>query len=565
MAGPINPFHAAAAAAVARALDLEADAFQVTAPPRPEMGDFAVGCFPAAKALRKGPPVIAQQVVAAFEPDDMLASAEAAGPFVNFRAQRPALLRHLFAGDPIPTYIGAGKAICIDYSSPNIAKHLAYHHIRSTVIGHALVNLYKALGYKTIGINHLGDWGTTHGMLLAAREMWGAPEPLTVDTLNDYYVRFRKAMKDDPSLEAKGRAWFKRLEDGDPEARAAWQSSRDVSLAEFQQVYDQLGIRFEEVRGESEYEADMPGVIEMLESKGLTSISEGALVVMLEDENIPPLLLKKQDGATLYATRDLAAALYRWNTYRFEKSLYVVDRGQSLHFKQLFTVLSKAGYEWSARCAHVPFGLVRIGGKKTGSRTGNVVLLKQVLAQAQAGAAAKVRAANPDLAEADLAEVARVVGIGGVVFANLVTQRDKDVDFDWDDVLRVDGDNGPYIQYSHARCQSILRKAGGEPSAPDAALLTHDFEWALALKLAEIPDVVNRCTETNEPHLLCRYLLDVSATFARWYTSGNQDTSLRVLCDDAAMQSARLGLVKATAAVLRQGLAILGIQAPDVM
>src|SRR5690606_3603606 len=273
---------------------------------------------------------------------ELLASASAAGPLVNFRADRGALYRSLFrgplaeGGSLIPTEVGAGRTVCIDYSSPNIAKHLAYHHIRSTVIGHALVNMYRALGYRVGGINHLGDWGTTHGMLLAAHHMWGADEPLTISALNDLYVRFREAMKDDPSLADAGRAWFKRLEDGDPEARALWQRFRDVSLAEFSEVYQALGIEFDEIRGESEYEQDMPGVIQMLEEKGLTSVSDGALVVSLDEHGMPPLLLKKQDGATLYGTRDLAAALYRWNTYRFTRSLYVVDRGQSLHFKQLF-------------------------------------------------------------------------------------------------------------------------------------------------------------------------------------------------------------------------------------
>src|SRR5690606_1100465 len=291
---------------------------------------------------------------------ELLASASAAGPLVNFRADRGALYRSLFrgplaeGGSLIPTEVGAGRTVCIDYSSPNISKHLAYHHIRSTVIGHALVNLNRALGYRVIGINHLGDWGTTHGQLIAAYKKWGAPEPLTVAELNELYVRFNREKKQDPALEEEGRAWFKRLEDGDPEARALWRRFRDVSWAEFESVYQELGIQFEEVKGESEFEADMPGVIEMLEQKGLTAVSEGALVVPLDELGIPPLLLRKQDGATLYGTRDLAAALYRHRTYGFDRSLYVVDRGQALHFKQLFATLKKAGFDWADRCEHVP-------------------------------------------------------------------------------------------------------------------------------------------------------------------------------------------------------------------
>jgi len=568
MARPLDPFAAAAADAVAAALHLSPDAFPVGTPPRPDLGDFAVGCFPAAKQRRQPPAAIAREVAEAFAPNDWLAAAQAAGPFVNFRARRHALLRHqLTCRQRIPTSVGDNHTVCIDYSSPNIAKHLAYHHIRSTVIGHALVNMHKALGYRTVGINHLGDWGTTHGMLLAARERWGAPEPLSIDTLNDLYVRFRAAMKDDPELEARGRAWFKRLEDGDPPARATWQRFRDVSLCEFQRVYDTLGIQFDEIRGESAYQDAMPGVIALLRERGLTSVSQGALVVALDDDGMPPLLLQKQDGATLYATRDLAAALYRWDRYAFTKSLYVVDRGQALHFRQLFTVLAKAGCSWAARCAHVPFGLVRIGGKKTGTRTGNVVLLKDVLAEAEHRAGARIRGANPTLDEASLRELARTVGVGAIVFANLVSQRDKDVDFSWEDVLAVDGDSGPYVQYAHARCASIVRKADVtvDPTQVDVSRLTSEHEWTLACTLRQLADIVRRATETHEPHLVCRYLLDLAGTFARWYTAGNQDPSARVLCDDDATRMARLALVAATRDTLRQGLALLGVDAPDQM
>lgn len=571
MATPLNPFAAAAARAVADALDADPDLFPVGAPPRPEMGDFAVGCFPAARALKQPPPKLAQKVVDGFRPGPLLAGASAAGPFVNFRADRGALYRHLFAstlGAPalIPTSVGAGKTICIDYSSPNISKHLAYHHIRSTVIGHALANLYRALGYRVVGINHLGDWGTTHGMLLAAYETWGAPEPLTITALNDLYVRFRAAMKDDPSLEEAGRAWFKRLEDGDPEATRLWRHFRDVSLAEFQEVYVRLGITFEEIKGESEFVSEMGKVLDLLEEKGLSTESEGALVVPIDDDT-PPLLLKKKDGATLYSTRDLAAAIYRWETYQFERNLYVVDRGQGLHFKQLFTVLARAGFDWAERCEHVPFGLVRIAGKKTGTRMANVVLLKEVLAEASERSAARIREANPDLGDAEVDAVARDVGIGAVVFANLASQREKDVDFEMEQILSVEGDSGPYIQYAHARCASILRKA--ENLAPDAdidpAPLTHEAEWALALELEKLPDVVARAAHGNEPHVVSRYLLDLCAVFSRWYTAGNQDPSLRVLTEDPAVSRARLTLVAATRDVLRQGLALLGLGAPDQM
>ncbi len=567
----LNPFARAAVETVARALSMDPALFTVTAPPRPELGDFAVGCFPAAKERKAPPPKLAAEVAASFVPGELLAEATAVGPFVNFRARRAELYRWLFSaslgkGALVETSIGADKTICIDYSSPNISKHLAYHHIRSTVIGHALVNIYRAIGYRVIGINHLGDWGTTHGMLLAAYKRWGAPEPLTITSLNELYVRFRKAMKDDPSYEEEGRAWFKKLEDGDQEARALWQRFKDVSWAEFDEVYKLLGIQFEEVRGESDYMDDVPMVLDMLRQKNLITESEGAQVVEM-GEGKPPMLLVKQDGATLYGTRDLAAALHRWKHYAFERSLYVVDRGQSLHFEQLFETLARAGHDWARRCTHVPFGLVRLGGKKTGTREGNVVLLKEVLAEAQARAVPIIEKNNPEMTPEEVAATARMVGIGAVVFANLCTQREKDMDFEWEQVLSTAGDSGPYIQYAHARCASILRNAEGlSPSEEvDGSLLGSEHEWALARKLVEFGEAVQRAAEASEPHQVSRYLLDVCAAYSRWYTAGNQDRSLRVLVDDPALKAARLTLVAATKHVLSQGLGLLGIEAPEVM
>jgi arginyl-tRNA synthetase len=553
-----NPFAAAAASTVARALDMAPDEFTVSAPPRPELGDYAVGLFPAAKAKKGAPPALAKQVAEGFRPDGRLASAEATGPFVNFRVERSAAFRHVFEralGAPgagpsrlVPAELGAGKTVCIDFSSPNIAKHLAYHHIRSTVIGHALSRIYRALGYRVVGINHLGDWGTPHGLLLAA------------------YVRYSAAAKEDPALREPGRAWFKRLEDGDPEARRLWRRFREVSWAEFQSVYDQMGIVFEEVRGESEYEAAIPGVIELFEQKGLAQESQGALVVPVGE---PPLFLRKSDGATTYHTRDLATALHRYDTYHFDLSLYVVDRGQGLHFKQVFDALKLAGYAWADRCVHVPFGLVRLGGKKTGSRGGNVVLLKEVFAEATERSTATMRERNPSLGEAELAAAAPAVGIGAVVFANLFAQREKDVDFEWEQILSTTGDSGPYVQYAHARCASVLRKAGAPPAdrldQPDPARLVHDAEWVVARRLLEYGDVVVRAADGNEPHLLTHYLLDLCGDFSRWFTLGNGDPSLRMLSDDEATRSARLALVSAVKHVLATGLGMLGIGAPEAM
>lgn len=572
---PQSLFARAAAAAAGEALGVDPSELPVTTPPRPEMGDYAVGTFPAARALGQPPPALAAKVAGAFRPTPLLAEARAAGPFINFRADRAALYRHVFrtalaeGASPIAAAVGAGKTVCIDFSSPNISKHLAYHHIRGTTMGHALGNMYRALGYRVIGINHLGDWGTTHGQLIAAYKKWGAPEPLDISALNHLYVKFNQEMEADPSLADEGRAWFAKLEQGDPEARAIWQRFRDVSWSEFEEVYRELGIEYQEVKGESEFEADIPQVLALLDQLGLTAVSEGALVVPLDDLNVPPLLLRKQDGATLYATRDLAAAMYRMRAYDFDRSLYVVDRGQSLHFKQLFAVLARMGFDWAARCVHVSFGVVRIGGKKTRSRAGSIVLLKDVLREATDRSRDRVREENPEMDAAALERTARAVGIGAVVFANLVSQREKDVDFEWEDVLSTKGDSGPYVQYAHARCSSVLAKAGvssvAELAESDPAALTSDLEWALARGLTEYADAVVKATESNEPHFVSRYLLDLCATYSRWYTAGNTDTALRVLVDEPATRQARLALLAATRRVLADGLALLGLEAPDAM
>ena len=566
-----TPLHRAAAEAVAAQAGISASDLKVEAPPRPDLGDLAVGCFAIAKARKQNPAEVARAIAAAFQPTELLASATAAGPFVNFRAARTATYRWLIdsalRSRLIPGDIGAGKTICIDYGSPNISKHLAYHHIRGTTIGHALAQTFRALGYRVVGINFLGDWGTTHGMLLAAWQRWGPVEPCDVSALNALYVKFRAASAEDPSLEQLGRAWFKRLEDGDPEARALWQQFRDVSWAEFQSVYEILGIEYDEVRGESAYEPDMPRILAELAARGLTTESQGATVVELPDEKTP-ILLRTRDGTTLYATRDVAAAEYRWVTFGFTRSLYVVDRGQALHFRQLFKLLERMGHDWAKRCEHVPYGLVKIDNQRAATRLGNVVLMREVFTIAETMVRSVIAENNPEMPPDRIAEVARQVGIGAIVFANLAPQREKDIDFDLDHAVSLDGDSGPYLQYSHARCASIARKGGGAVASLDGvdlARLSHDAEWAVARKLLDFPDVVVRSADASEPHVICHYLLTLAAEFSRWYTAGNGDAALRVLCDDPATRRARLALVGAVQATLRDGLAMLGIAAPDQM
>lgn len=559
---------------VATHAGIAATDLKVEAPPRPELGDLAVGCFAIARARKQNPAEVARAIAAAFVPagpGGLLASATAAGPFVNFRADRSAVYRWLIdsalRSRLVPGELGNGKTICIDYGSPNISKHLAYHHIRGTMVGHALAQTFRALGYRVVGINFLGDWGTTHGMLLAAWARWGPIDPVDISGLNALYVRFRGAMKDNPALEQEGRDWFKRLEGGDPEARALWQRFRDVSWAEFQSVYEILGIEYDEVRGESAYEPDMPRILDALGARGLTRDSQGALVVELPGED-NPILLRTRDGTTLYATRDVAAAEYRWNSYHFTRSLYVVDRGQSLHFRQLFKLLATMGHEWAARCEHIPYGLVRIDNQKSATRLGNVVLMRDVFTIAEDMARAIVVENNPEMAPALVADVARQVGIGAIVFGNLAPQRDKDIDFDIEHAVSLEGDAGPYVQYSHARCASVGRRAGETITSIDGidlSRLTTDLEWAIARRLLDFPDTVVRSSEACEPHVICHYLLQLSAEFSRWYTAGNSDPSLRILCDDPSTRRARLALTAATQVTLRDGLAMLGIVAPGEM
>jgi arginyl-tRNA synthetase len=565
-----TPLHHAAADAVAARAGIAATDLKVEMP-KGDRGDLAVAVHALAKTQKKNPNEIAATIGGDLQLGGFLASASVEGAFINFKLDRAKtfawLIDAALRDSLVPSQLGADKTICIDYSSPNISKHLAYHHIRGTTLGHSLAQIYRALGYKVVGINFLGDWGTTHGQLIAAWKMWGPVEPLDVSALNDLYVRFNKEAKADPAVEQQGREWFKRLEQGDAEARALWERFRDVSWAEFDRVYQILGIKFEEVRGESAYESDLPGVMKELTDKGLIEESQGALVVQLEGEKTP-ILMQKNDGSTLYATRDFASAQYRWSTHHFARSLYVVGREQSLHFRQLFKLLAKAGYPWAAQCQHVPYGHIRLQGKKTATRLGNVMLMQDVFNVMQDEVRPIIVGNNPEMPADQLERVTREVGIGAVIFANLASQREKDIDFDLEKVTSFSGDAGPYLQYSHARCASIARKAGGTITSiegVDFSLLTQEAEWAVAKRLLDMPDMVVRAGDACEPHVVAHYLLDLAGEFSRWYTAGNGDKSLRVINDNPALQKARLALTAGVQAALATGLRLLGMAAPDQM
>lgn len=549
-------------------------------PPEPDMGDYAFPCFTLAKERKQAPPQIAAALAAAIAVQEPIASVQAQGPYLNFKINDAALSRQVIEqileldegygqGDE-----GRGRKVIVDYSAPNIAKELAFHHIRSTMIGHALVQILRARGYAVEGDNHLGDWGTPFGMLIAAYERFGWDEQADVEDivqLNALYIRASQEAKTDPAFAAEGRRWFQRLEAGDAEARQRWRWFVEVSLAEFQKVYDLLGVSFEHTLGESFFEPYIDDAVRLLEERGLAIESEGAQVVDLSAYDMPPFLIKKQDDTTLYSTRDIATALYRQREWQFDLCLYVVDMGQSLHFKQLFQVLDLAGYEWARNCHHIPFGLVLVKDPETdkwqkgATRQGNASLLKTVLEDAIAMARQKIAESNPELPNAD--DVARQVGVGAVVFNDLRHRRVRDVKFDQEAILNPYGETGPYMQYTHARCASVLTASGLTPGeAVDYTLLCEPEERALVRKLVAYPEVVAQAAQEWEPSIVAQHLLALAADFNSYWARGNKDHRVRILRQDAPeLTAARVALTAALRVVLRNGLRLLGVPTPDAM
>lgn len=540
-------------------------------PPDRSLGDLALPCFTFAKAWRKDPKTVAAEIAATPLGVEGISGASAAGPYVNFRYDRPAFARAALAevraaGEGFGrSDAGAGKTVVVDYSSPNIAKHLAVHHLRSTMLGQAMVNILRLAGFTVVGINHLGDWGTTFGKLLSAMERFGAAEGLDreplaaredpIATLNALYTRFHAEAEHHPHLEEEARRWFRRLEEGDPVARERWSEIRELSLARYQRVYDRLGVRFDQVIGESFFEDRMPAVIAELSQKGLLEESDDAQVVRVGDD-IPPFLVRKKDGTTLYGTRDLAAVKYRAETWRFDRALYVVDAGQSLHFRQLFAVAAKLGWECAPKLEHAAFGVMRLpvdgAWVKGRTRHGVVVLLEEVLDSAVARAREIVRAKNPDLEEPD--RVAEAVGVGAVVFSDLKARRIKDVNFDLEKILSFEGETGPYLQFTHVRFAGIVRKSGGLDFAhATGERLVTDEDLALLEEILRFPETVERAAAEAEPSVVGQYLLSLAATFNHYYAKH------RVLDDDPAVAADRLALVDILRVTLASGLRALGI------
>ena len=551
-------------AKVINGLDQDAFLNLLEQPKSSDLGDIAFPAFSLAKVERKAPQAIAADIVEKLD-TTYFEKVVATGPYVNFFLNKAEI-----SGQVIKEVIkegadygqqdeGKNGNVTIDLSSPNIAKPFSVGHLRSTVIGDALSNIFRKLGYNTIKVNHLGDWGKQFGLLMVAYKKWGnkaAVEANPIDELLELYVRINAEIENDPSLDDEGRLWFKKLEDGDPEATELWQWFRDESLVEFNRIYDLLGVQFDSLNGEAFYNDKMDEGVQILEDKGLLKESKGASIVDLDDVNLPPAMIKKSDGATLYITRDIATAMYRARTYNFVKNVYVVGQEQSNHFRQLKAVLKKMGFDWSDDMIHVDFGLVTKNRQKLSTRKGNIILLEPTLQEAISRAKAQIEAKNPDLENKEA--VAHAVGVGAVKFYDLKTDRRNGYDFDLEAMVSFEGETGPYIQYAYARIQSILRKADFQPN-PEANYSLNDAEsWEIIKLLQDFARVVKRAADNFEPSLVAKYAISLAQAFNKYYAH------TRIL-DDSPERDSRLALSYSTALVLKEALRLLGVDAPEKM
>ena len=555
----------ALSAAIDGVLGVEQIAAIIEKPKSSDLGDLAFPAFQLAKTLRKSPQIIAGEIAEKIDTKGF-EKVIAVGPYVNFFLDKNAtaseVIREVLTegehyGD---ANIGQGGNVPIDMSAPNIAKPFSIGHLRSTVIGDSIAKIYEKLGYQPIKINHLGDWGKQFGLLITAYKKYGDEATITanpIDELLKLYVKINAEAKEDPEVDEEGRQWFLKMEQGDEEALRIWKWFSDVSLIEFNRIYRKLGVSFDHFMGESFYSDKMDAIVEDLESKNLLHESKGALIVDLEKYNLNPALIKKTDGATLYITRDLATAAYRKKTFNFVKSLYVVGGEQTNHFKQLKAVLKEAGYDWSDDMVHVPFGMVTQGGKKFSTRKGHVVKLEMALDEAVDRAEKQIEAKNPNLENKE--EVAKQVGVGAVKFYDLKTDRNNGYDFDLDEMVSFEGETGPYVQYAHARIQSILRKANRKVDINNISLAVSDAEaWEIVKALKEFPNVVKRAADNYEPSVIAKYAISLAQAFNKYYAH------VRILEDDAQLDG-RLALISATSIVLKEALRLLGVDAPENM
>ena len=539
-------------------------------PPDRAMGDIALPCFRLSKSLRRSPVQIAELLAGGIACDEF-SSVNAVNGYLNFKISPDAFAKRVVntvfeKGDKYgSTMEGVGKTVVLDYSSPNVAKPFHIGHLGTTVIGHSLKLLHEFYGYDCVGINYLGDWGTQFGKLIVAYKDWGVKEKIEeggVDALVDLYVKINNAIKaeEDASEDKKSpladrsRAEFSKLEHGDEENLALWRWFVDVSLKEYHKTYKLLGIEFDSYKGESFYTDKMPAQVEKLRNMGLLEIDDGASIVNLDTWNMPVCLILKRDGSTLYPTRDIAAAVYRKEHYSFDKAIYVTSAAQSLHFAQWFKVVELMGYDWHSELVHVPYGTVSINGAKLATRTGNVILLKDLFAEAIARVSEIARDKHPD--EAERQRIAEAVGVGAIVFYYLSNNRMRDINFKMEDALSFDGNTGPYAQYTYARTSSVLEKTGEGDGMTDAPL--SDIEFELAKTISVFPERVASAIAEYEPSVVTRYILDLCAAFNRFY----HECSI-ASCEDAALRSSRIALTRATRQVLGTALHLICMQSPE--
>jgi arginyl-tRNA synthetase len=542
----------------------------IETPPDAGLGDFAVPCFYFAKEYKKNPVQIASdfgdRILKKLDNVQMIRTVQARGPYLNIFVDKAFIVKEVvrcFFPDTITNIreTGKGKTVVIDFSSPNIAKPFGIGHLRSTVIGSSLYKIYTFLGYRVIGINHLGDWGTQFGKLITAFKRWGNEQDLKKDPIKyllSLYVRFHSEAGEQPDLDNEARNWFSRLENNDNQARELWEKFRTLSIKEFKNIYKRLGVEFDNYTGESFYSSMLEKTVSDLISAGITEESEGALVVKL-DEDLPPALLKKSDEATLYITRDIAAAVYRHDKFDFDLALYVVGSPQALHFKQLFKVLGKMGLSWSENCYHVPFGHVRFEESAMSTRKGNVVFLEDVLDKATALALSIIEEKNPYLENKKV--VAEAVGTGAVIFNDLKNNRIKDITFEWKDVLNFNGETGPYLQYTHARINSLLKKYKNTfgPVTFTDDLIFSEEGYQVAVLVNSFEETVLRASRDFEPSIISRYLLELASDFNSYYNTH------RVITDDKRLSLSRALLVYGVKSVLKKGLKLLGLKAIEEM
>jgi arginyl-tRNA synthetase len=552
------------ASILAKLLDQEINELEklIEKPKVHEHGDLAFPCFSFAKLNRKAPNLIAQELSEKIQ-SPLFQKVEVVGGYLNIFLNKKIVSEKVILDifEQKEQFgnqnIGRGKTVTIDMSSPNIAKPFSMGHLRSTVIGNSISLIMEKCGYMPIRINHIGDWGTQFGKLITAYKLWGEEERVKQNPIKELlalYVKFHDEAETNPELVEQGRSWFKKLEDGDEEALSLWQWFRDESLQEFSKIYQLMNVNFDTFNGEAFYNDKMDRVVQLLEEQNLLVESEQAQVVELEEEQLPPCLIKKSDGATLYATRDLAAAMYRKENYGFALSLYVVGHEQSLHFKQLIAVLRKMNYKWANQMVHVPFGMMLKDGKKMSTRKGKVVLLEDVLNESISMARKSIEEKNPSLLKKG--EVAKQVGVGAVIFHDLKNYRMNDVEFSLEDMLRFEGETGPYIQYTFARACSILRK--GDLDTHFAPEMKWESEWKTICLLLEFPQAIKRACEQFDPSQIAKYVVDLSQAFNKYYGE------VRIL-ENNREQKARLALVHSVTVVLKEGLRLLGIEAPEEM